>query len=374
MMAAFLSYRTFLSYRSFEKYLSDYEEETMTKFTVLTKDRSFGQDDPKAGLKKITWELKYVPFNGTPFEVVGRKIYSCHQGIDKHKKEKQARQQKLLDDQADHNYRETRRLVQDTKKLDCPAKVNVFHIIRFLDYKVFTEVQQNLRESAVRLRHTLQTDPSAVHFEEQYVACFPNVEEHENHPVVGQVTEVREPVDPGVESSAPSDVVTPSNTTSPFPCDVVTATSNTTSSAPSDVVTPSNTTSPFPCDVVTATSNTTSSAPSDVVTPSNTTSPFPCDVVTATSNTTSSAPSDNDASRSGSSHVTSSAWKAKKRRKCGRLLHEITDLSYHLQDEPFLDSVIGRLTDLLEDVRLHTPHDETLPLSYTPPRQSNLLK
>ncbi|XP_041923317.1 uncharacterized protein si:dkey-31c13.1 [Alosa sapidissima] len=179
-MAAFFS-----SYRSFEKYLRDYEEETITKFTVLTKDRSFGQDDPKAGLKKIMWELKYVPFDGTPFEVVGRKIYSCHQGIDKHKKEKQARQQKLLDDQADHNYRETRCLVQDTKKLDCPAKVNVFHIIRFLDYKVFTEV---LDKNKVLCVCALQTDLSAVHFEEQYVACFPNVEEHENHPVVGQVS------------------------------------------------------------------------------------------------------------------------------------------------------------------------------------------
>lgn len=59
--------------------------------------------------------------------------------------------------------------------------------------------------------------------------------------------------------------------------------------------------------------------------------------------------------------------KTKKRQKCGSLPHEISDLSYHLQDEQFMDSVIDRLTDLLEDVKLHTPHDETLPLSYTPP-------
>ncbi len=37
-----------------------------------------------------------------------------------------------------------------------------------------------------------------------------------------------------------------------------------------------------------------------------------------------------------------------------------------LQDKPFLDSLSVRLNDLLEDVRCHTPHDDTLPLSYTP--------
>ncbi|KAL0149880.1 hypothetical protein M9458_054811, partial [Cirrhinus mrigala] len=56
-----------------------------------------------------------------------------------------------------------------------------------------------------------------------------------------------------------------------------------------------------------------------------------------------------------------------KRQKCGSLLRDISDLVYHLQDEPFLDSLIVQLNDLLEDVRRHTPHDDTLPLSYTPP-------
>ncbi|KAL0159461.1 hypothetical protein M9458_043186, partial [Cirrhinus mrigala] len=58
--------------------------------------------------------------------------------------------------------------------------------------------------------------------------------------------------------------------------------------------------------------------------------------------------------------------KTQKRQKCGSLLRDISDLVYHLQDEPFLDSIV-RLNDLLEDVRHHTPHDDTLPLSYTPP-------
>ena len=36
----------------------------------------------------LHWELKYVPHDGTPFLVVGRKTYACHQGEDKHASEK----------------------------------------------------------------------------------------------------------------------------------------------------------------------------------------------------------------------------------------------------------------------------------------------
>lgn len=59
--------------------------------------------------------------------------------------------------------------------------------------------------------------------------------------------------------------------------------------------------------------------------------------------------------------------KAEKREKCGTLLKEISDLTCHIQDETFLDSVTDRLTDLLEDLRRHIPHDDILDLSYTPP-------
>lgn len=58
--------------------------------------------------------------------------------------------------------------------------------------------------------------------------------------------------------------------------------------------------------------------------------------------------------------------KTKKRKKCGSLLREISVLTCHLQDEPFLDTLTVRLNDLLEDVRCHAPHNDTLSLSYTP--------
>ncbi|XP_056155855.1 calcium-responsive transcription factor-like [Lampris incognitus] len=190
---------SFPSRRSFEGILKKYEEDTLTKFIVSTKDKAFGQEDPTPGSKKIMWELKYVPFDGVPFMVVGRKVYSCHQGKDKHKKEKQTRQQQLLEDHLEHSYEERGRLLQDSKKLDCPARIYVLHLIRFPGYKIPDDLNKWRRESARRLRVVLATNPSDVKFEEQYAAYFPGIKAHKNHPGVGEVTEVREPVDPRIE-------------------------------------------------------------------------------------------------------------------------------------------------------------------------------
>ncbi|XP_073678281.1 uncharacterized protein [Garra rufa] len=131
--------------------------------------------------------------------VVGRRIYTCHQGVDKHKHDKQKRQQQLVDDHSDHCYKERRHLLQVSKKLDCPARIYLVHIIRFPDYKIPDDIHKQRKESAGRLRHALATNPSAVKFEKQYVACFPGIEEHKNHPVVGEAAEIREPVDTRVE-------------------------------------------------------------------------------------------------------------------------------------------------------------------------------
>ncbi|KAM9345669.1 uncharacterized protein ABDE67_012269 [Symphorus nematophorus] len=59
--------------------------------------------------------------------------------------------------------------------------------------------------------------------------------------------------------------------------------------------------------------------------------------------------------------------KARKRQKCCNLLKDLADKVYQLQDESYMDRVIVKLEDLLEDIRQHAPHDGSLALSYTPP-------
>ncbi|XP_073729382.1 uncharacterized protein [Misgurnus anguillicaudatus] len=182
-MAANERTQRFPSKGCFDLKLTGFEEDTMTKFIVWTKDKAFGVDDPKPGSKKVMWELQYVPFDGIPFMVVGRRVYSSHQGVDKHKHEKQTRQLQLLDDCSDHQYKGSRRL-QDSKKLGCPARIYVVHLIRFPDYKIPDDIHKQRKESSGSLRRALTTNPSAVKFEEQYVGHFPEIEEHKNHHVV----------------------------------------------------------------------------------------------------------------------------------------------------------------------------------------------
>ncbi|XP_073729383.1 uncharacterized protein [Misgurnus anguillicaudatus] len=273
-MAANERTQRFPSKGCFDLKLTGFEEDTMTKFIVWTKDKAFGVDDPKPGSKKVMWELQYVPFDGIPFMVVGRRVYSSHQGVDKHKHEKQTRQLQLLDDCSDHQYKGSRRL-QDSKKLGCPARIYVVHLIRFPDYKIPDDIHKQRKESSGSLRRALTTNPSAVKFEEQYVGHFPEIEEHKNHHVV------KEPDNPL----------------------------------------------------------------------------FSIDVVCLSSST----PLINSSTPPGDTS------KTKKRKKCGSLLREISVLTCHLQDESFLDILTVRLNDLLEDVKSHTTHNDTLSLSYTPP-------
>ncbi|XP_042288518.1 uncharacterized protein si:dkey-31c13.1 isoform X2 [Thunnus maccoyii] len=72
-------------------------------------------------------------------------------------------------------------------------------------------------------------------------------------------------------------------------------------------------------------------------------------------------------SSSSSTVLTNPRTKAQKRQRCDSLLKELADKVYHLQDGSYMDRVIEKLEDLLEDVRQHTPHHGPFALSYTPP-------
>ncbi|XP_056135636.1 uncharacterized protein LOC130112333 [Lampris incognitus] len=283
----------FNSYCSFESNLRQHEVDTTSKFIVQRKDKDFGVyhtiTEPWPACYHVHWESKHIPFDGTPYIVVGRKGYDCHQGPDRHERHK-SRQQELLNDHTDHLglHKERRRLVQDTKKLGCPAAILVVHVTRFPEYKIDEDSPKLRRKKAGELKVALATNQPVVQ-EQQFNGSFPPVEEHRNHPVTGEAREIGDP-----RSTPPP-------------------------------------------------------------------------VTRETGNPSSSPPPETRETGDPSSTEMTKQSKTKKRQKCGSLLREISDLAYPLQDESFLDSVIGRLTDLLEDVRVHTPHDETLPLSYTPP-------
>ncbi|XP_019639650.1 PREDICTED: uncharacterized protein LOC109481516 [Branchiostoma belcheri] len=61
--------------------------------------------------------------------------------------------------------------------------------------------------------------------------------------------------------------------------------------------------------------------------------------------------------------------KTKLRRECASILREVTDLTYHLQDETYLEHLKEQLTNIKDDMRQHVPHDDTLPLTLTPKKR-----
>ncbi|XP_050989782.1 uncharacterized protein LOC127179967 isoform X2 [Labeo rohita] len=139
------SVETFESLEDFNACLQQYEEDTNTKFVVLKSDRAFGKNDLTVE-KQLQWEVKTVPFNGVPFKIIGKKTYICHQGRDKHAKAKQRRQESKITE--DNPYQK--------------------------------------REMSSAVREALRLDPKRVRTEEMFAASFPDIKEHQNHPIFGK--------------------------------------------------------------------------------------------------------------------------------------------------------------------------------------------
>ncbi|XP_056157131.1 uncharacterized protein LOC130131474 isoform X2 [Lampris incognitus] len=180
----------------FEAHLHSYEDKTKTKFVVLKSDKLFGKTEFSATGKAVHWQLKTVPFDGTPLVVLGTKTFICHQGRDKHAADKRKREEKMAKHhKEDHMFTETRQLMQTTKKTGCPAAIYAVHICRFPDYKINKDTPYQRRENSAAVRKALKEDPSHVETEQMFAAYFPHVTEHKNHPIVGKAEEVREPID-----------------------------------------------------------------------------------------------------------------------------------------------------------------------------------
>ncbi|KAK1901050.1 Replicase polyprotein 1ab, partial [Dissostichus eleginoides] len=77
-------------------------------------------------------------------------------------------------------------LVQNTKKMDCPATINVVHLMKFPEYKISVNNEKGKREASQQLKQALKDDQSKVKTVELLSAYFPKTEEHQNHPVLGQ--------------------------------------------------------------------------------------------------------------------------------------------------------------------------------------------
>ncbi|XP_078700653.1 uncharacterized protein LOC144927209 [Branchiostoma floridae x Branchiostoma belcheri] len=157
--------------------------------------------------RQTYWSLTDVDYDGVPFQLVGRIVYACHQGKDKALKQKEkykaqkeakAVYYRLLYRQ-DHNFTPSRRLIQHTKKLNCPAKLTATQVIKFPGFKISENTKALQRQASLALKAELKSSSSTVEGIVEYHARFPSITEHENHPILGEAAELREPVDPEIE-------------------------------------------------------------------------------------------------------------------------------------------------------------------------------
>ncbi|XP_073524300.1 uncharacterized protein [Phyllobates terribilis] len=95
----------------------------------------------------------------------------------------------------DHGYIKCRKLIQATKKMDCPAKIYVYHIIRYPDFQITRNTAWHKRMASKKMNQEITKDNKVLHC---YVVQFPKLSEHRNHPIAGEVANIREKIDPRV--------------------------------------------------------------------------------------------------------------------------------------------------------------------------------
>ncbi|KAM4050462.1 uncharacterized protein ACNLHF_016233 [Anomaloglossus baeobatrachus] len=184
--------QTFESLDAAAQAITDFEESTTSNFIVLEKQKNFGNEGFRPSSKvSIHWHGPQVrnvcllEYTGVPFIIAGRKVLCCHLGQDlclpQKKRYIQATDQKKT---ADHGYIKSRKIIQSTKKMDCPAKIYVYHIIRYPDFQITRNTAWHKRMVSKKMNQEITKDNKVLH---SYVVQFPKLSEHGNHPIAGEL-------------------------------------------------------------------------------------------------------------------------------------------------------------------------------------------
>ncbi|XP_064843276.1 uncharacterized protein LOC135554773 [Oncorhynchus masou masou] len=325
------------------KYIREQELATSLKFVILGKDKSFGQKDAQPlARKKLSWESKSNPFNGVPFQVVGTKTYECHQGKDRQTKAKEKyaaeRDKKELED---HAFVKRRKLVQHTKKVDCKAIINIAHVIRFPDFKIEESTVRSKKEASQTLKAALSETPSSVKAEVVYCVRFPSLSEHSSHAVVGEAAHVREAVDARLREKIEQLTLSGVRKMTEMKCHLNTFVVE--ELFLGEQPPPPTRRRYYPTD-------------SDIR-----------NVMFKTKRATGDSNIDRPyEGPSGRGKKRSSRKLLRLRRQCAGYLKEITELTYHLEEEQYVTDLSSQLRSVLLDMKAHVPQDKDLPLTFSP--------
>ncbi|XP_069811949.1 calcium-responsive transcription factor-like [Dendropsophus ebraccatus] len=197
--------QTFDTLQSAMQAVSDYEENTISNFVVLEKKKNFGNEAcPVNSAFKIHWygpvvnNISIVDFTGVPYTIVGRKVLNCHLGKDlaTSQKSRYAEKQAITQTE-DHHFVRHRQLYQCTKKMDCAAKIYIYHFLTFPDFQIKKNSEWHRKNASKKLKNCVQKENAkGVH---SYVVLFPKISDHSNHPITGEAANLREKIDPRVQ-------------------------------------------------------------------------------------------------------------------------------------------------------------------------------
>uniref|UniRef100_H2YM93 Uncharacterized protein n=1 Tax=Ciona savignyi TaxID=51511 RepID=H2YM93_CIOSA len=168
--------------------IRNYQEKTLTKFSICKSCKNFGQKDWQSGRHLISFESDRgnvrIPFDGIPFMVIGTKVLQCQHGKDSHKRSKE----RYREIKESGNYppnKKPRVLTNPTKKMDCPAAIHLREVVTFPQFPVKKDTARYRRKISCDIRALLKNDPSQIQMDRRIYIVLPFINEHRFH-LIGQ--------------------------------------------------------------------------------------------------------------------------------------------------------------------------------------------
>lgn len=128
-----------------------------------------------------------LPFDGTPFTILGFQERQCMHGPDRHKKK---------------SIQETsagRQILQPTKKMNCPASIHLKAVLKFPEFKIEGNDSSWRRKRLSKLlRQRLSEEGPLVKNLEIYIT-LPDPGDHRNH-LTGEISGLSQPLDEAIIS------------------------------------------------------------------------------------------------------------------------------------------------------------------------------
>ncbi|ELT93245.1 hypothetical protein CAPTEDRAFT_199149, partial [Capitella teleta] len=162
------------SAEDFRLLMESYCQCTASEFTKVN-GTSLASNDFMAKKHKVLWSSAGpcipVPFMHKPFLVVTRCQLECHHGKKKKTKSKEQ----------DHQYAsKKRRRIQPSKKVGCPAKVQIVKVAIFPDFEISVNAR-NKRDRASKLLRCALAQGESPNVTYRVYAKLPKIGEHKGH-------------------------------------------------------------------------------------------------------------------------------------------------------------------------------------------------